>query len=159
MTIISSPLGEAESKLAGEALQGTLVELIDISLVAKQYHWNLVGPRFRSLHLQLDEIVAITRAHADTVAERSVAVGVNPDGRAQTVASAHGPGTGAAGWVADKAVVQGMVRILRASGGRLRERISALSEADPVSQDVLIAVARDLDKQAWMFEAQAAEAG
>ncbi|GIH28378.1 DNA starvation/stationary phase protection protein [Acrocarpospora phusangensis] len=155
MSVITSPLGDAERKTTGDALQGTLIDLIDLSLTAKQYHWNLVGPRFRSIHLQLDEVVASARTHADTVAERAAAIGVSPDGRAQTVAAgAAAPSEPA--WVADTAVVDGVVRLLRDIGGRLRGHIDAVAEADPVSQDILIAVARDLEKQAWMFEAQAA---
>lgn len=37
------------------ALQDTLVALIDLSLQAKQAHWNVVGPNFRPLHELLDE--------------------------------------------------------------------------------------------------------
>ena len=40
------------------ALQESLVDLIDLSLVAKQAHWSVVGPRFRSIHLALDEVSA-----------------------------------------------------------------------------------------------------
>ena len=38
------------------ALQDTLVELIDLSLQAKHYHWNVTGQEFRGVHLHLDEI-------------------------------------------------------------------------------------------------------
>ncbi|MFJ6120357.1 ferritin-like domain-containing protein [Streptomyces sp. NPDC092129] len=39
--------------------------------MAKQAHWNVYGPRFRSVHLQLDEVVATTRGYADRIAERA----------------------------------------------------------------------------------------
>lgn len=41
----------------GRQLQATLVELIDLSLLGKQLHWTVVGPLFRPLHLQLDELI------------------------------------------------------------------------------------------------------
>ena len=82
MSVVKSPLSEEDLKLVGEALQGALVDLVDLSLVAKQVHWNVVGPRFRSVHLQLDEVVSTARKHSDTVAERASAIGVTPDGRA-----------------------------------------------------------------------------
>lgn len=90
---IKSPLPDTDRKVVGEALQGALVDLVDLSLVAKQLHWNVVGARFRSVHLQLDEVVALARLHADTVAERAAAIGVSPDGRAKTVADTSGIST------------------------------------------------------------------
>ena len=38
-------------------LQKVLVDLIELHLQGKQAHWNLVGTKFRDLHLQLDELV------------------------------------------------------------------------------------------------------
>jgi len=49
-------------------LQATLAELIDLTLIGKQAHWNVVGPNFRSIHLQLDEIVDAARLSSDRVA-------------------------------------------------------------------------------------------
>ncbi|WP_276206892.1 Dps family protein, partial [Streptomyces niveiscabiei] len=75
MYVVKSPLSDADLRIVGSALQGALVDLIDLSLVAKQVHWNVVGPRFRSVHLQLDEVVDVARLHSDTVAERASALG------------------------------------------------------------------------------------
>lgn len=36
----------------------------------------------------------------------------------------------------------------------LRERITEIGYTDPVSQDLLIAVTADLEKQYWMFQAE-----
>ena len=55
----------------------------DLSLIGKQLHWTVVGPDFRPLHLQLDELVDSWRELSDTVAERAVALGVMPDGQAK----------------------------------------------------------------------------
>ncbi len=90
MYVVKSSLADADLKTVAEALQGALVDLVDLALVAKQIHWNIVGPRFRSVHLQLDEVVASARTHSDTVAERASALGVPPDGRAATVANGSG---------------------------------------------------------------------
>ncbi|MDX6717732.1 MAG: starvation-inducible DNA-binding protein, partial [Baekduia sp.] len=67
---------------AGRELQATLVDLIDLALTGKQLHWSVVGSDFRSLHLQLDELVESWHALADAVAERAVAIGTFPDGQA-----------------------------------------------------------------------------
>ena len=69
MTVVKSPLTEPARKIVGDTLQGALVDLIDLSLIAKQVHWNVIGPRFRSIHLQLDEVVSTARTASDTVAD------------------------------------------------------------------------------------------
>ncbi|MEU0009150.1 DNA starvation/stationary phase protection protein [Streptomyces sp. NPDC006314] len=154
MYVVKSPLAEAELKTVSEALQGALLDLVDLSLVAKQIHWNVVGPRFRSIHLQLDDVVISARTHSDTVAERASALGVPPDGRAATVASGSSIKTTPAGWIKDTDAVGAMVEALAAVITRMRERVNATGQADPVSQDILIGITADLEKHHWMFQAE-----
>ncbi|MFI0715267.1 DNA starvation/stationary phase protection protein [Streptomyces inhibens] len=154
MSVVKSTLSDEDRATVGNALQGALVDLVDLSLVAKQVHWNVIGPRFRSVHLQLDDVVASARTHADTVAERASAIGVSPDGRAVTVAKTSGIGEVQDGWIKDGEVVKVMVKGLSAVIGRMRERITATAEPDPVSQDILIGLTADLEKHHWMFQAE-----
>ncbi|GAA3149158.1 Dps family protein [Streptomyces echinatus] len=154
MTVVRSTLPEEALGVTGTALQETLVDLLGLSLVGKQAHWNVVGPRFRSIHLQLDEVVATARDHSDTVAERAAALGVSPDGRPETIAATFAlPGT-KDGWLRDTEVVELMVSALGTAVGRLRERIEATEKADPVTQDLLITITAELEKQRWMFQAE-----
>ncbi|MFJ1735559.1 Dps family protein [Streptomyces sp. NPDC088254] len=154
MTVVKSPLPEPDRQVTFDALQSTLVDLLGLSLIGKQAHWNIVGPRFRSIHLQLDEVVSTARTYSDTVAERAAALGLPPDGRPETIASAFTLPAPKDGWVRDEDVVQVISETLGAAIGRLRERISATETADPVTQDLLIAITADLEKQRWMFEAE-----
>ncbi|MFD6286418.1 Dps family protein [Streptomyces sp. NPDC060205] len=154
MYVVKSPLSDADLKTVSEALQGALVDLVDLSLVAKQIHWNVVGPRFRSVHLQLDEVVDTARLHSDTVAERASTLGVSPDGRAATVAHSSGIGSVKDGWVKDTDAVGTLVDALGAVIGRMRQRVEATGEADPVSQDIFIQITADLEKHHWMFQAE-----
>ncbi|MET9778056.1 DNA starvation/stationary phase protection protein [Streptomyces sp. NPDC006367] len=154
MYVVKSPLSDANLKIVSAALQGALVDLVDLALVAKQIHWNVVGPRFRSVHLQLDEVVGTARTHSDTVAERASALGVSPDGRAATVAVGSGIGVTPEGWVDDTTAVRTIVDALGAVITRMRERITATGEPDPVSQDIFIRITADLEKQHWMFQAE-----
>src|ERR1700760_2884602 len=80
-------LGAHERQEVGNQLQATLVELIELSLLGKQLHWNVVGPLFRPLHLQLDELIDSWRGLADTIAERAVAIGISPDGQSAAIAA------------------------------------------------------------------------
>ncbi|WP_306318033.1 MULTISPECIES: Dps family protein [unclassified Streptomyces] len=154
MYVVKSPLPDADLKTVAEALQGALVDLVDLSLVAKQVHWNVVGPRFRSVHLQLDEVVDTARQHSDTVAERASTLGVPPDGRAKTVADTSGVGVAPDGWVKDTDAVGTLVDALGAVIARMRARVDATGEADPVSQDIFIGITADLEKHHWMFQAE-----
>ncbi|MHC3467703.1 Dps family protein [Streptomyces sp. 7R007] len=154
MTGVKSTLPDDARKVACTALQDTLVDLLGLSLTGKQAHWSIVGRRFRSIHLQLDEVVSAARSFSDTVAERSAALGVPPDGRPETVAKDFTLPDPPHGWLRDSDVVQLMVDSLEAAIGRLRERIEATETADPVTQDLLIAITAELEKQRWMFDAE-----
>ncbi|WP_279634670.1 ferritin-like domain-containing protein, partial [Streptomyces bobili] len=89
-----------------------------------------------------------------TVAERASALGVSPDGRAATVAGASGITVAPEGWVKDTDAVGVLVTALGAVITRMRERVAATGEADPVSQDIFIGITGDLEKHHWMFQAE-----
>ena len=154
MTTIKSPLTDDARKATGTVLQESLVDLIDLHLLAKQAHWNLTGRNFRSIHLQLDEVVDLAREHADEVAERAVAIGVNPDGRARTVAEHSKLHQLEHGFLADDKVIAAVTDMLGELSRRFHDRIEVLDDTDLVSQDLLIAAAQDIDKQHWMFAVQ-----
>lgn len=151
---ISSTLGDAEQRIAGNALQAALVDLVDLSLSAKQAHWNLVGRQFRSVHLQLDDVVETARLLSDTVAERAAALGVSPDGRAATLAKDSHLAAYPEGWVKDSDAVDWFVEQLGTVIGKLREQVEETEKADPVTQDLLIEIVAALEKHHWMFQAE-----
>jgi DNA-binding ferritin-like protein (oxidative damage protectant) len=153
-TAVKSPLSTGDRAITGNALQSALVDLLDLSLVAKQAHWNLIGPRFRSVHLQLDEVVATARSYSDTVAERAAAIGVTPDGRAATVAKSTGLPDFPSGPVEDNDAVEALVEAFSAAIGRMRERIEATEKTDKVTQDIFIGLTAVLEKEYWMFQAE-----
>lgn len=148
------PLGTHERGEVGRELQATLIELIDLSLVGKQLHWTVVGQHFRELHLQLDELTDSWRELADTVAERAVAIGFWPDGQATTVVARSGMAAVAQRAIADHAVIAELTTRLAEVAERVRTRMDRLGELDAASQDVLIEVLREVEKQLWMVRAQ-----
>jgi starvation-inducible DNA-binding protein len=143
----------------GRQLQATLVELVDLSLLGKQLHWNVVGPLFSPLHLQLDELIDSWRELADTVAERAVAIGVSPDGQSATVTSDSPLRAVERGELEDHVVVRELTGRLAEVAERARERMDRLGDLDAASQDVVIEVVRELEKQLWMISAQFREGG
>jgi starvation-inducible DNA-binding protein len=153
------PLGASQREEVGNELQASLLELIDLSLLGKQLHWNVVGPLFRSLHLQLDELVAAWRELGDTVAERSVALGLAPDGQAGTVAAGSGIDKVERGPMDDHVVVGELTQRLAHVVENQRARMDRLGELDLASQDVLIEVVRALEEQLWMIRVQLPQTG
>jgi starvation-inducible DNA-binding protein len=146
-----------EREGVGQELQATLHELIDLSLIGKQLHWAIVGPLFRPLHLHLDELVESWHELSDTVAERAVALGFVPDGQASAVAAGSPLAAVARGALEDHVVVRELTHRVAEVSERVRERMNRLGDADLASQDVLIEVVRELEKQQWMLRAQLGE--
>jgi starvation-inducible DNA-binding protein len=153
---ITSTLSEADQRSVGAVLQATLVDLIDLSLVAKQAHWNVVGKNFRSVHLQLDELVTTARTYTDEVAERAAALGISPNGKAKTVAAESGVPEFPDSWLKEEQVVSAVVGALAKLVGRLRARIDETDKSDLVTQDLLIEITKQLEQAHWMWQAQQA---
>jgi starvation-inducible DNA-binding protein len=146
-----------EREGVGQQLQATLHELLDLSLIGKQLHWAVVGPLFRPLHLQLDELVESWRDLSDTVAERAVALGFIPDGQAAAVAAGSQLAPVPTDSLEDHVVVRDLTHRVAEVSERVRTRMNRLGDADVASQDVLIEVVRELEKQQWMLRAQLGE--
>ena len=152
-------LPEADARTVCDALQKTLVSLIDLGLQGKQAHWNLYGANFRSLHELLDAIVETARTSSDTLAERMNQLGVAPDGRSGTVASS----TPLAEYSSD---FEPVPRALRLVGDRLltcdevlRGARAAVADPDPLTEDLLIAVGQQIEMHLWMIQAMEKEIG
>jgi starvation-inducible DNA-binding protein len=148
-------LGHHERREVGLRLQDELVDLVDLTLIGKQLHWNVVGPRFRSLHLYLDELVDEWRLQADAVAERATALGFFPDGQCATIAEKTEFKPLPEGAISDQRVLQLLQQRVHAAIERCRERMDRLGEIDAATQDLLIDVVLKLEEQLWMIRAQA----
>lgn len=153
---ITSPLPEDAKEITGAVLQDSLADLIDLSLTAKQAHWNVVGRNFREAHLHLDELVDLARLYTDAVAERASTIGISPDGRAATVAKTSGVTGFDEGWHSVDDVTRAIVEILAGLVVRFRERIEKTDQPDPVTQDMLIGLTGKLEEAHWMWQAKEA---
>jgi starvation-inducible DNA-binding protein len=142
------------SAVLAEHLQRVLVDLIELHLQGKQAHWNVVGSNFRDLHLQLDEIVDTAREASDTIAERMRALHVTPDGRSDTVAATTTLPAFPAGEQHAGDVVRTVTARLHAAVATIRAVHDHVDAEDPTSTDLLHAIVNDLEKQAWMLEAE-----
>ena len=148
-------LRHADREALGAELQGVLTVLIDLSLLGKQAHWNVIGPNFRPLHLQLDEMIDAWRSASDAVAERAVTLGHAPDGRAATVAARSELATLPEGPLADRDVVASFTRLLTDAVGAIRNRMDRIEDVDTVTADLLHGVVAGLEENLWMIRVQA----
>lgn len=148
--------GNKKEKISG-VLQSCLVDLVDLALLSKQAHWNILGARFRSIHLHLDEIVDIARAGSDEVAERLATLGVPADGRAKTVAEKSRLEPAPSGFQDVEDTITYVADRMASTIFGLRKAIETAGEICPITEDLLIEISGGLEKQLWMLQAQEVE--
>jgi starvation-inducible DNA-binding protein len=66
-------------------LNQQLADGLDLSLQAKQAHWNVKGPHFSSLHPLFDQVAEALHAACDVMAERAVQLGGIAEGTSQAI--------------------------------------------------------------------------
>lgn len=137
-------------------LQHNLTNLIDLALLSKQAHWNIFGPNFCSIHLQLDEIIATLRDASDEVAGRIAASGMPADGRASTVAQDSELADYPRDFVEVQKTITLVADAMKTTIDHLRIAIEKLGDLDPISEDMLISISGPLEKHLWMVQVQEA---
>ncbi|HEY7176881.1 MAG TPA: DNA starvation/stationary phase protection protein [Micromonosporaceae bacterium] len=146
--------GFAASANLTDGLQRVLVDLIDLHIQDKQAHWNVIGPNFRDLHLQLDEIIESAREASDTIAERMRAVQGTPDGTVDTIAAKSSLPAFPHGEQPTGKVVDLIVERLNAAAKTIRDVEDKIEHEDPPSADLLHMIVADVEKYAWMVGAE-----
>jgi starvation-inducible DNA-binding protein len=150
----SDPMARNEG--VADLLQPVVADLIALALYAKNAHWNVSGPGFRSAHLALDELVATTLLVTDSVAERLKALGLPVDGSPQAVATradvlvpvvcpAGSTVTDTLSWVAS--LVDDVTTSIRRAAGRV-------GQTDAPTGDLLNTITLDLEKQKWLLRSE-----
>ena len=135
-------------------MQSVLVDFIALQLVAKQAHWNIVGPNFRDLHLNLDEVVDIARTGSDSIAERMRALHATADGRPSVVAEQSSLPEFPAGEVTTHDAIDLSVRAVEATVATMRTVHDEVDEADPTTADIFHEFIASLEQQAWFLSAE-----
>jgi len=146
------------SEVAG-LLQKQLSTYNDLHLTLKHVHWNVVGPNFIGVHEMIDPQVDLVRGYADEVAERTATLGASPKGTPGAIIEDRtwddysvGRDTVAAHLAALDLVYTGVIE-------DTRKAIERLEELDPVTQDVLIGHAGELEKFQWFVRAHLENSG
>ena len=152
MIATTLPAPDTARLAAASGLQKLLPELVALSLDAKQAHWNMTGPAFLSLHALTDRIAEDTRAWADRIAERAVALGFYVDARPATVAAAAG--SFPLGRVTDVEAIAELVELIDGVIATARHLLDQLAQADAVGHDATVEILEGLEKYRWMLTAQ-----
>lgn len=155
-TFSRNTLNEEASLQTAQQLQKRLVDLIDLGLLLKQAHWNVIGMNFRSVHLQLDEVIDSVRAASDEFAERISTLGIAADGRSLTVSQDTELEQYPSGFVRTEQTVRHVADALSKVIEGLRSSLRTLGDVDPISEDLCISTCAALEKHLWMVQAQEA---
>lgn len=135
------------------SLEDRLRALLDLSLVLKHVHWNVVGPTFIGVHQMLDPQVDAVRLMVDAIAERIATLGASPNGLAGHLVSSRS-------WedysIGRALVVEHLAALDLVYDGVVidhRRAIDELDALDPVSQDMLIQQSEQLEQFQWFVRA------
>ena len=148
----------------GAMLNLLLADETVLYLTTRDYHWNVTGPDFRSLHLQFEEQYRQIEQWIDDVAERARTIGVGARGNwaelTQAARSSADPGTGLAPthMLAELlALHEDLIVQLRTDSEKCTTRFQ-----DAGTADFLTGLMQKHEKAAWMLraplETEAAEA-
>src|ERR1700704_2145594 len=150
-TVPGMKTGDAEKVIT--LLQDRLNALNDLALTLKHIHWNVVGPQFIAVHTMLDPQVDAVRLMVDATAERIATLGGSPSGTPGALVAARSWDDYSLG--RDDALAHlGALDLVY--GGVIeahRKAIAETEEPDPVTQDMLIEQAGQLEQYHWFVRA------
>jgi starvation-inducible DNA-binding protein len=141
-------------------LQTRLSSLIDLSLILKHIHWNVVGPGFIAVHLMMDEQTESVRGLVDEVAERIAALGGIAAGLAgQVTEMRNADGEYELGRAPVQAHLGALDKVYQRVGADHRAAIAELEKLDAVSTDLITGQTGTLDLNHWFVRAHLEDTG
>lgn len=139
---------------AAQILQHRLSSLIDLSLILKHVHWNVVGSGFMAVHELMDAQTESVRGLVDELAERITTLGGVAAGLASQVADMR---ASEGDYPLGRAPVPAHLGALDKTYDRVawahREAIVELDDLDPVSADLVTTQTAALEKNHWFVRA------
>jgi starvation-inducible DNA-binding protein len=146
-------LGKKDAGVVIDILQDRLNALNDLALTLKHIHWNVVGPQFISVHTMLDPQVDAVRLMADETAERIATLGGSPAGTPGALVAARSWDDYSLGRDGALAHLGALDLVYAGVIEAHRKAITATEDPDPVTQDMLIEQAGQLEQFHWFVRA------
>ena len=137
-----------------EMLNQRVAECIDLTLQAKQAHWNVKGPNFRSLHKLFDTVSTGIRKSSDLLAERLVQLGGIAQGTVEAVIDQSRLQAYPLTITAEVDHLNALSTSIASCGKWMRESVDIAAEwKDAGTSDLLLRTTQKLDQYLWMVEA------
>ena len=134
-----------------EGLSRVLADTYTLYLKTHQYHWNVTGPQFRSLHLMFEEQYRELWAATDEIAERIRALGEFAPGtyaEFTKLSSIQDDNTVPSSDQMVKNLVKGHEQVVKTA----RDLFKVADEAgDEVTADLMVQRMQASEKTAWML--------
>src|SRR6202046_4031349 len=146
-------LGKKDAGVVIEILQDRLNALNDLALTLKHIHWNVVGPQFISVHTMLDPQVDAVRLMADETAERIATLGGSPAGPPGALVPPGPRDDDPLGRDSALAHLGALDLVYAGVIEAHRKAIATTEDPDPVTQDMLIEQAGQLEQYQWFVRA------
>jgi starvation-inducible DNA-binding protein len=134
-------------------LQDRLNSLNDLALTLKHVHWNVVGPNFIAVHTMLDPQVEAVRAMVDETAERIATLGGSPSGTPGALVAQRDWDDYSIGRAGTQEHLGALDVVYAGIIEAHRGAIDTTEELDPVTQDMLIGQAGQLEQFHWFVRA------
>ena len=133
--------------------QELLSDGIDLMLQTKQAHWNVKGSQFIAVHKLFDRIHKEVKEGVDNVAERIVQLGGVAQGTCQVISKNTTLPEYPLNIFDWQEHAEFLSDSIAAFCSLTRKGIDQVSDwNDPVSEDILIKISRDLEKDLWFVE-------
>lgn len=145
-------------KLAG-ILQERLNALNDLQLTLKHVHWNVVGPHFIAVHEMIDPHVDEVRDMVDETAERIATLGVSPLGTPGAIVDGRSWEDYSLGRATTNEHLGALDEVYIHLLEDHRKAQEAVSDLDPVTEDMIIGQQRQLELFHWFVRAHLESTG
>ena len=160
MTEFTIPgMSDKQGAEVAELLQMALSRYNDLHLTLKHVHWNVVGPNFIGVHEMIDPQVELVRAYADEAAERIATLGRSPLGTPGAIINDRTWDDYSVERDTVQAHLAALDLVYNGVIDDTRKAIDQTEKLDPVTQDILIDHAAELEKFQWFVRAHLENAG